>query len=300
MRRGSATVHGKIAYFGSAGSSQVQLYNSDTRKWSPPLPECRRKCFTLTIVKGYVTAVGGWKSRSTKPKNTLLSLVEKGGKKEWVEKFTCMLTKRKLASVVCSGKDLVVAGGKGEGDTVLTTVEVMDTDTLQWSPVSSLPDPLSDASATLCGDCIYLVGGFDQHNNATETIFTCSLRDLLQSQIPGTKKKSLVGNHSVWHATTKLDPPVKRSTCVTLHEQLLVVGGHDSHGDVTNKIYLYNRDLKSWEKVDNYMPTARDECLATVLPDNKLMVVGGETALNMEASVEENYNENEVEIATVQ
>ena len=50
-----------------------------------------------------------------------------------------MPTKRKLASVVCSGKDLVVAGGKGVGDTVLTTVEVMDTDTLQWSIVSSRP-----------------------------------------------------------------------------------------------------------------------------------------------------------------
>ena len=44
-----------------------------------------------------------------------------------------MPTKRWLTAVVCSGKTLVVAGGKGGGDKRLSTAEVMDTETLQWS-----------------------------------------------------------------------------------------------------------------------------------------------------------------------
>ena len=63
-----------------------------------------------------------------------------------------MPTKREYTAVVCGRKALTVAGGKGEWWAKLTTVEVMDTDTLQWSTVSSLPHPVNNASATVFGD----------------------------------------------------------------------------------------------------------------------------------------------------
>ena len=90
---------------------------------------------------------------------------------------------RALTAVICSGKALVVAEGWGEGGTPLNTVEVMDTDTLKWSVATSLPHPLSDASATVCGDSVCVVGGHDQQC-ATE-VLTCSLSSLLQSLTPG-------------------------------------------------------------------------------------------------------------------
>ena len=58
MLRGSAAVCGSIAYFGPDGSNQVHSYNSDTKKWST-LPECPTYYFTLTVVNGLVTTVGG-------------------------------------------------------------------------------------------------------------------------------------------------------------------------------------------------------------------------------------------------
>ena len=77
-----------------------------------------------------------------------------------------MPTKHRSTAVVCSGKSLVVAGGVG-GYKDLSTVKVMDTETLDWSTASSLPHPLSEASATLSGDKVYMLGGFDQldHQN---------------------------------------------------------------------------------------------------------------------------------------
>ena len=110
-----------------------------------------------------MTAVGGEQSSWLRGKftNTLLSLVaSEGSRWKWVEHFPPMPTRRVFTAVVCSGKALVVAGGKGEGYTRLTTVEVMNTDTLQWSTASSLPHPFSDATATVCGDrLVYLAGG---------------------------------------------------------------------------------------------------------------------------------------------
>ena len=61
MIRGSATVCGSMAYFKSAASSQVHSYNLDAEEWST-LPKCPQDNFTLTVVNGLVTAVGGWQS----------------------------------------------------------------------------------------------------------------------------------------------------------------------------------------------------------------------------------------------
>ena len=294
MVRGSAAAFGSMAYFRPRDSKEVHSYNSGTEEWST-LPECPKYNFTLTVVNGLVTAVGG--SHFTlrvleKLTNTLLSLMEEGGRKKWVQRFPPMPTQRKYTAVVSNGKALVVAGGKGEGEgymyIVLATVEVMDTDTLQWSTASSLPHPLTDATITICGDRVYLVGGDDGRGliNYTKSVFTCSLSALLQSQ---TRMKTalLPENHPIWHAITDL--PVHSSSCVTLKGQLLAVGGYDPHTGVTNTIYSYNTGTKSWEII-SHMSTPRRLCLVTALHGNKLMVVLGGR----------HHDVDKVEIATVQ
>ena len=258
-----------MAYFGPDSSDQVFSYNSDTEEWST-LPECPRTDFTLTVVNDLVTAVGGSEFFVS---NTLFSLMEDGGRKKWVEHFPRMPTKRHSTAVVCSGKALVVAGGE-RYMFKLTTVEVMNTDTLQWSIARSLPCPLSGASATICGDRIYLVGGQDNNSTSTNCILTSSLTALLQSR-----------TNSVWHLITDL--PVSQSTCVTLNERLLAVGGvvqEDLEFVHTrlffyNGIYMYNPVTDFWE-VTSRFTRARHSCLVIVLPGNKLMVVGGVTTNN--------------------
>ena len=269
LSNGSATVCGSMAYFNPCGSNQVLSYNSDTEEWSP-LPTCPTKRFTLTVVNGLVTAVGGWLSGNYT--NTLFSLIKEGGRRKWVEHFPCMPTRRALTAVVCIGKVLVVAGGQGGGLTqpnMLATVEVMDTDTQKWSTASNLPRSLSHDSAVVCGDSVYLVSG--QKN--TKSVFTCSLSELLQSQT----------SHPVWHTIANL--PVTCSTCVTLHRKLLAVGGRGSDNEDSNNIYAYSTETNSWEVI-SYMTTPRRNCLVTVVPGNKLMVVGGETGLSLRDNVE--------------
>ena len=274
MKRGSTRVHGSTAYFKPKKGSQVLAYNLATEEWST-LPECPSELFTLAVVNGLVTAVGGTQPDG-KPTNTLLSLMDsEAGKRKWVERFPPMPTRRYITSVVCSGLALVVAGGVGEGNTKLATVEVMDSSIPQWSTACSLPNPLSSASAIVCGDSVYLVGGFDQYA-WTKSAFTCVLSSLLQ-QSHDVKTKSPPVAKSVWF--TIAEPPLECSTCVTLNGQILAVGGFDELASSyrhTSTIHAYNTAANSWNVI-SHMPTPQSDCLVVVLPGNKLMVVGGST-----------------------
>ena len=140
----------------------------------------------------------------------------------------------------------------------------MDTETLQWSTASNLPFPLAYASATICQNNIYLLGYGTIYNCNPRSVLTCSMADLLQSCLTP---------QVVWQVVAEL--PVRASSCTTLCGQLLAVGGCDNRFNYcTTAIHRYNPATDSWEII-GHMPTARCNTLVAVLPENKLMVVGG-------------------------
>ena len=283
-----SVVNGSVEYFlaGNVYSNFVFAYNSTNNKWTE-LPKCPNDGFSLAMVNSLLTAIGGQTS-NYEVTNSLLSLTDN----KWTKQFPPMPTKRCVTVVVCSGRSLVVAGGS-TGNKKLSTVEVMDTETLQWFTASSLPHPLHQASATLCGDQVYMLGGFDQSGKPSKSVFTCSLAALLQSCQPQSlvarlKTLSLASRTKVWHQLD--DTPYTLSTCASLHGQLLAVGGTDSDGKKTTVIYMYNTTTISREVI-THMTTPRCRCLVAVLPHNELMVVGG-----FIAGVE---TTNSVEIASI-
>ena len=275
MRGEAAAVNGSVAYFLPGGTGQytraVLAYDSARYNWSE-LPKCPSSDFSLVVVNNLLTAIGGkvTKDRFT---SSLLSFTSK----KWTKQFPPMPTKRWSTAVVCSGRSLVVAGGEGEGGKELSTVEVMDTEILQWSTASNLPHPLFQATATVCGDQVYMLGGWDQSGQYSKSVFTSSLAALFQSGSLGARMKtlSLASGPKVWHQLA--DTPVTLSTCASLRGRLLAVGGKDSDGKRTTAVHAYNTTTNSWEIVSR-MATARYRCLVAVLPHNKLMVVGGNIA----------------------
>ena len=269
-----AAVDGCVAYFYPGGMRhKIFAYNSTTKTWSE-LPKCPNHSVSLTMVNGLLTAIGG-KTSNYVLTNSLLSLTDK-----WTKQFPPMPTKRSLTSAVCSGRSLVVAGGVGEESNRLTTVEVMDTGTIQWSTAYSLPHSLCGELAMVCGDQVYMLGGFEQrgkYTKFTKSLFTCSLAALLQSCQPQSlgarlKTLSLANRPQVWHQLA--DTPVTFATWVALHGRLLAVGGKDSDDKQTTAIHMYNTTTNSWEVI-SHMETPRRRCLVAVLPHNELMVVGG-------------------------
>ena len=66
--------------------------------------------------------------------------------------------------------------------------------------------------------------------------------------------------------------PVLRSTCESFCGRLLAIGGSDYYlGKPTTAVYMYNLTTNFWQII-SHMTT---DCSTAVLPDNKLMVVGG-------------------------
>ena len=263
MERGAAVVDENVAYFMNR-FGQTYSYN---KRWSK-LPRCPYRDSSLAVIRGLLTAIGGYGGL---PQNKLLSIVEK----KWVEHFPPMPTKRWCTAAVTTRRHLIVAGGY-TGSNPLNTVEVMDIQTLVWSTAASLLLPYSYASAAICGDQLYILGGANK-DGRKKSAFTCSLTSLLQS-----RGKAL--SRSVWKSIS--DAPPYWSTCVAVDGELLAVGGElqaiggeDKQDMTASAVYKYEATSDSWLHISN-MPTGRSRCLVAVLPSNEMMVVGGSGGWN--------------------
>ena len=256
MCRGAAVVDGNVTYF-MRWSGEICAYNSTSKTWSQ-LTRCPYRSSSLAVVNGQLTAIGGCKDIIKKDTytNKLLSLPG------YKEVFPPMPTKRNGMTAVTSKEHLVVAGGATGPflSDIISTVEVMDTKTLVWSTVASLPHPYYHASGTICGDQLYMLGGYNE-KDMTKSVLTCSLTELLQSS-----------SSSIWHRVA--DAPAYLSTCAAVNGELLAVGGCDKDYKPKAVIHKYNPTTNSWDRISN-MPTARFYSLVAVLPTNEMMVVGG-------------------------
>ena len=175
MYRGSVAVDANMVYCNGSLSTTVHTYDLQKEEWGR-VTDCSYLYSCLVIVQGMLTTVGGSHGG---PTNSLLSLTGEGGDSKWSPLFPAMPTKRRNTAAVYDGCSLIVAGGQ-DGDKRLATVEVLDTNTRQWSTASSLLHPYELATLGICGDRLYMLGGFDQHGR-TRSVLTCTVPKLLQS-----------------------------------------------------------------------------------------------------------------------
>ena len=273
----SSAVRGRVAYFYSWKENKIMMYNSETGKWAI-LPECPKRSFSIAVVSGLLTAIGGCQSPGVMHTKTLLSLTEQ---QKWTEQFPLMTYYHISPAVACTSTSLIVAGGGGS-DGEQAPVEVMDTSTLYWSTAASLPHPWWQPTVAMCGDRMYMAGGFVE-GVKTNSVLTCVVSELLQStatqhQSLGARLTTALGlqpstdSPKVWQEAAPI--PVYRSSLVTLHGRLLAVGGCDSASNPTSAVYQYDTATNSW-KVISHMSTKRYQCFTAVLPDNTLLVAGG-------------------------
>ena len=280
MYRGAAVSDGAMAYFSGFGSPQVHAYNSENEEWTR-LPDCPQTDFSLVVLKGLLTSVGG-KLRGERT-SFLLSLTGEDTDKKWSQHYPSMPSGCSYPATVtvCNGRFLVTAGGYS--DDTLGSVNVLDTESLKWSTASNLPHPFYYATAAVSEDRLYLLGGIDllggihQNGYLTLAVLSCSISDLLQSCQPQDGLRTQSRQLTVWHRIA--DAPLYGSTCVTLCGQLLAVGGGDAVGKMTATIHAYNPKTDSWRAISD-MPTARWRALAAGLPGNSLIVVGGGSGLD--------------------
>ena len=281
----SVAVSGEVVYCRDRNSStKVLMLNWRTGKWTV-LPECPKTNFSIAVVNGTLTAIGG--NHLYKPTNTLLSLPDTS-QHQWIEQFPPMKYGHSVPAVTTTNTYLIVAGGwkDNRGLIKMSEVEVMETQTLKWSTVASLPHPVSGAVATICGDRLYLGGGFVAGGLVIRSVVMCEVRDLLQSrpQSPATRPHPS-SSPPVWKEVASL--PVLRFSLVTFQGQLLAVGGSTDFLDIdgASEVRQYDATTDTWNVISQ-MRLKRGSVLAAALPNNTLMVCGGLTPNNCIAAVE--------------
>ena len=278
MFRGSTAADANMAYFNGLFSTKVHSYNSDTREWHQ-LPDAPYTDFTLVVVHHMLTMVGGMVGGeiSGTATDALLSLMWDGRNKKWLPNLPTMPTKRYSAAAVCSGRCLIVAGGE-DGSNTLATVEVLDTNTQQWSIASSLIYPFTEATMSICGERLYMLGGSQESHLKACSVLSCSVPELLQScqpQHPTPSHTARGKKSTIWQYVT--DAPHYRSSCATFCGQLVTVGGTNEANMSTSAINVYTGRTGRWpwEAMEN-VPTAQYMALVAVF-NGKMMVVGGGT-----------------------
>lgn len=268
---GAAVAHGKIAYF-STGNTVYSYSPPPEEKWTSLTP-CEYSWFSLVVVNGTLTTVGGWKDYTTT--NALCSSSSGGilgiilGMK-WKKLLPPMTTGRIRPAAVTTPNHLVVAGGRtGVKHGPLSSVEVLDLTSSQWSSADHLPQALGFPHAALCAGHLYLSQG--------NTVFSCSVELLLANP-----SASSVGD-SVWISSKPAAIPTE-GAIVALGENLLSVGGKDSHGTPKRNIHCYNSRTNSWSII-GAMSISLYDTLVAVLLGSELIVVGGRESHNIYSTV---------------
>ena len=270
----SVAVNGGIVYCcDDVSDYKILMFNSETGQWTV-LQSCPKKYFSIAVVNGQLTAIGG--EHSDTATKTLLSLPLNQldtSQQKWTEQFPPMTYYHNNPAVVTTNTSLIVAGGWGP-DKEKVPVEVMNTQTLHWSTVASLPRPLQQATATICGSRLYLGGGAET-GGWTKSVLMCEVSDLLQPQPPSLATRSgLSHSRQVWREICKL--PVEMSSLITLQGQLLAVGGGATIYDPTSEVRQYDAATNSWNVISR-LKVKRSSCFVAVLPEDRVMVCGGWT-----------------------
>lgn len=279
ITQGAAAVKEDLAYFASTTEvifhdkitkliakysihKKVFEYSSKDQTWST-LPEHPYRGYALVIVQGFLTAIGGKEINGHHTvTNKLFSLCRAGVRRtdrKWNEIVKPMPTRRFEAAAASNEHVLVVAGGLSNSYKRLDSVDVLTVETQQWATATSLPFSVYSAVAVIHEDRFYITGGFSQRG-ANRSVVSSSVEDLLESQT------------KVWIKIASV--PLSRSTCASIQGELLAIGGIDSMQQTSSAVYRYDEDGDCWEVV-GHMLTPRYNPLVTVLPDNKLIVVGG-------------------------
>ncbi len=266
----SAVVQGKV-YIGGGHTDKdsneytIMEYDTSSKKWAT-LPSYRTCLFAMTVINSQLVLVGGWEHG---PSSSKVLGEWKADRKKWIYPYPQMPTARDSCSAVSYSEWLVVVGGY-DYQTALSSVEILNTKTLQWHNGPPMPIPLHQVKTAAVGNVHYFMGGSDEHH-VTCTVYSISIQTLIsQTTSRGKAEKQ------VWTEIPKL--PLTGSTPFPISRALLMAGGWNKREAVTD-ILLYQPNSKRWVKVGN-MATPCYNCTCARIMDREILVAGGRDTEN--------------------
>ena len=124
-------------------------------------------------------------------------------------------------------------------------------------------------SSAFAGNMWYLLGGFSSklpqcHRQA----FYACLDELIAQALSQSPSSTSPSRPSPW--LTLPDTPLEYSTALILNGALLTLGGYNSLA-----IHIYQHGSRSWITAHSSLPTHRQRCACTVLPNGEVFIAGG-------------------------
>ena len=250
-------------------SRLVFKYDLTSDSWLA-LPPCPTSYHGLSEVNNALVSVGGvmHNVQSLTPTNSVYTFQDPN----WVTSLPPMPTARYDLSVFTHNTHLIACGGVTswtslQQHTCTSTVEVLSSETGQWSTLAQLPYALRQMSSAISNGRCYLIGGADQEG---VTLRACSapLPHLTSSATHPSPSSA------VWEVLPTC--PLYDSTAAELGGCVLALGGVTQADVSSTDVYLYSRNSKSWRRTTAVnLPIASYYATSATLARNSIVVVGG-------------------------
>ena len=254
-------------YTGKMDTSRVVFkYDTTTDTWLP-LPPCPTYNHGLSTFNGQLVSTGGIPHDA--PGSTPTNKVYTYQESNWVAALPPMHTARFHQSTFTYNTHLIVCGGitswtSAKQYTCTSTVEMLNSETGQWSTLAPLPFTLCSMSVAVCDDTCYLIEGDDQ---GVMSLRACSTP--LPLLMEGASQPS------PWEVLPNC--PLYGSAAAVLGGCVLALGGlKPGFTDGSTDIHLYSRNSKSWRRTTAVnLPIASFSATSTTLAEDSIIVVGG-------------------------
>lgn len=181
LRRSSdAVTDGNIIVLRRAETNELYEFNKQTGENTSQIQCLYLRC-SLVMYKGVLITIGGAisKDQTAQCSNKLIGWIDN----QWQEAFPPMPTKRSRTTALTFGtgdRYIIVIGGEDENHEILTTIEILDTETKTWYKVQDLPEPRCCSSGTIVNQHIYILGGW-RGDDPVSSVLKCSVEDLINS-----------------------------------------------------------------------------------------------------------------------
>ena len=252
-----------------ASARVVQVYDLDKATWTklPPAPHYDSQA---VAINNQLMLIGGIKASS----NTISNMVSTWTGQVWQQDIPAMPTKRLRPGVTTCGTYVIVAGGRAEDNqTLLNSIDVLNTTTWQWHTPANLqlPQPMFDMQITVSATHICVASTRITYDATTDS-GTASMRVW---QLPvSTLTKVLIEEDRSPHDWEVIAPtPYYKSALLQHTAHPLAVGG-DGSGVPTTNVAWYDRRSNKWSTVGQLLePRAR--CTVVSLSRHSFLVCGG-------------------------
>jgi len=241
-------------------------YNLTDDHWKK-LPVLPQRYGVPTCIDNHLSYIGGMDSSTSRSTNKVITLQDN----HWKRKYPNMIKTRQSHAVLSYQHYTIVAGGKGDNQSKLNTIELFNCNNYQWTIVSTLlPQPMRAISATICNHSFIISGYIGADGYRYNGAFIITMDSLLEPE----QQQSLTGSKcNKW--SQLCHTPYWNTAIVPNNSPPVIIGGYDTQLKVVNNISLYDDSSNSWKTVSTLPISCAGAAVATI--NNIIIVAGGYT-----------------------